>query len=117
MSQVDDFFLKQEEPVKSCLLALKTVIREIDPAIELTLRYGMPFFILKGKRFCYLWIHKKHQQPYIGFVDGNQLSNPELLQEDRTRMKILLIAPEQDIPVELVEILVREAIKIALKQP
>ena len=59
MSQIDDFFLKQEEPVKSCLLALKTVIREIDPAIELTLRYGMPFFILNGKRFCYLWIHKK----------------------------------------------------------
>ncbi|MES2554741.1 MAG: DUF1801 domain-containing protein [Bacteroidota bacterium] len=115
MTQVDDFFLKQEEPVKSCLLALKTVIRDIDPEIELTLRYGMPFFILKGKRFCYLWVHKKHRQPYIGFVDGNQMNHPELLQEDRTRMKILLIDPEKDIRVELVELLVKEAINIALK--
>lgn len=117
MTQVDDFFLKQEEPVKSCLLALKTVIRQQDLEIELSLRYGMPFFILKGKRFCYLWVHKKHRQPYIGFVDGNRMSHPELLQEDRTRMKILLIDPEKDIPVELVEALVQEAIKIALKQP
>lgn len=115
MSQVDDFFLNQEEPVKSCLLALKTVIREIDPEIELSLRYGMPFFILKGKRFCYLWTHKKHQQPYIGFVDGNQMNHPQLLQENRTRMKILLIDPEKDIPVELVRKLVLEAISIALK--
>ncbi|MDH4474314.1 MAG: DUF1801 domain-containing protein [Fluviicola sp.] len=117
MSQVDDFFLKQEEPVKSCLLALKTVIRQIDPEIELSLRYGMPFFTLKGKRFCYLWIHKKHQQPYIGFVDGNQMNHAQLLQEDRTRMKILLIDAEKDIPLELVKKLVLEAISIALKQP
>lgn len=116
MSQVDDFFLKQEEPLKSCFIALKTIIREIDPAIELTLRYGMPFFILKGKRFCYLWTHKKHQQPYIGFVDGNQVNHPQLLQEDRTRMKILLIDTEKDIPVEMVKKLVTEAMKIASKQ-
>ena len=116
MTQVDDFFLKQDEPVKACLLALKTVIKAIDPEIELSLRYGMPFFILNGKRFCYLWTHKKYGQPYIGFVDGNQLNHPELLQEDRTRMKILLIDPEKDIKVQLVELLVREAIKIALKQ-
>jgi hypothetical protein len=116
MSQVDNFFLQQEEPIKSCLIALKTIILEIDPAIELTLRYGMPFFILKGKRFCYLWTHKKYQQPYIGFVDGNQMNHPQLLQEDRTRMKILLIDPEKDIPVEMVKKLVTEAIKIALKQ-
>ncbi|ASS48916.1 MAG: hypothetical protein A3D31_05730 [Candidatus Fluviicola riflensis] len=112
MTQVDDFFLKQQEPVKSCLLALKSVIQNIDPEIELSLRYGMPFFILKGKRFCYLWIHKKYRQPYIGFVDGNQMNHPELLQEDRTRMKILLIDPEKDIPVELVELLVEEAMKL-----
>lgn len=117
MSQVDDFFLKQDEPIKSCLLALKTIIREQNPEIELSLRYGMPFFILNGKRFCYLWVHKKRQQPYIGFVDGNQMSSTELLQEDRTRMKILLVDPEKDIPVELVATLVSEALKIALKQP
>lgn len=40
--------------------------------------------------------------PYIGIVVGSRLDHPDLLLESRNRMKILLIDPMQDIPVEKV---------------
>lgn len=72
--------------------------------------------------FCYLWVHKKYKQPYIGFVEGKHLDNPELLAEKRSRMKIILFDPNQDLPIEKIESLLKEALdlyksgKIALKK-
>ncbi len=48
--------------------------------------------------FCYLWTHKKYKQPYIGIVEGKHIHDPDLLQEKRARMKILLLDPGKDIP-------------------
>ncbi len=49
--------------------------------------------------FCYLWINKKLKQPYIGFVDGLHIQHPNLIQENRARMKILPINPNEDVDV------------------
>ena len=53
--------------------------------------------------FCYLWMHKKHQQPYIGIVEGKSIHHPDLILENRARMKILLIDPAQNIPVKKID--------------
>ncbi len=60
--------------------------------------------------FCYVWTHKKYRQPYIGFVEGNHLKHPELIQEKRARMKILLIDPEKNIPIQKINRILKEAI-------
>lgn len=59
--------------------------------------------------FCYLWIHKKHKLPYIGFAEGRQLKHPDLLMEKRARMKILLIHPEKNIPIKTIDLLLKQA--------
>lgn len=105
-----DFYLKQEEPVKSTFLALRDVILSENPGITHELKYGMPFFCYKGKMFCYLWTHKKNKQPYVGFVEGKLFDEPFMLQEKRSRMKIFLIDPNEDLPIYQIELLLQKAL-------
>ena len=96
---IDQYYLQKDEPVKSCLQFLRGHILALDPHVTEDWKYGMPFFCYNGKMMCYLWVHKKYHQPYIGIVEGKQLDHPDLLQEDRARMKILLVDPTIDIPM------------------
>jgi uncharacterized protein YdhG (YjbR/CyaY superfamily) len=80
---IDQYFLDKDEPIKSCLQFLREHILKQDPLITEAWKYGMPFFCYRGKMICYLWVHKKHHQPYLGIVEGKQINHPDLLQEDR----------------------------------
>ena len=105
---IDNYFTEKEEPVKSCLQALRTMILSFDTNITETWKYGMPIYCYKEKMFCYLWTHKKFKQPYIGFVEGNKIDHPLLIQEKRARMKILLLDPDKDIPIKTIRGILRE---------
>jgi hypothetical protein len=109
---IDHFYLAQEESIKSSLMALRSIVLSLDPEVTTVWRYGMPFFCYKGKRFCYLWVHKKLKQPYIGVVDGNKIDHPDLLTENRSRMKILLIDPGADLPVKKITDILHTAIRL-----
>jgi hypothetical protein len=112
MQNLTNFYLNQNEPIKGCLLALRTIILNQDNDVSNEMKYGMPFFCYKGKMFCYLWIHKKYKQPYIGFVEGNRLHHSELIIENRSRMKILLLDANQDLPVQKIESILQEALNL-----
>ena len=112
MKQLDDFYLNQEEPIKGTLLALKEIILKQDKDITNVLKYGMPFFCYKGKMFCYLWIHKKLKQPYIGIVEGKYFEESFLIQEDRSRMKIMLFDADEDLPFERIEKVLQQALNL-----
>lgn len=99
LNPLDYYFEQKDEPLKSCLVYLRSLLNSYAEITE-HWKYGMPFYYYKGKMFCYLWIHKKINQPYIGLVDGNKIDHEDLLQESRTRMKILLINHFDDIPEE-----------------
>ncbi len=111
LKPVDNYFLEQEEPAKSCLLALRKIILGFNTNISETWKYGMPVYCYNGKMFCYLWQHKKYKQPYIGIVEGGAINHPLLIQEKRARMKIMLIDPEKDIPVKAIESVFKMAMK------
>jgi len=108
--KLNSFYLQKEEPIKGCLLSLREIILAQDPEITNVLKYGMPFFCYKGKMFCYLWMHKTLQQPYIGIVEGNHFDNPELIMEKRSRMKIMVLDPEKDLPIESINLILQKAI-------
>jgi hypothetical protein len=112
MNALNNFYIKQPEPAKSTFLALKDIILKQDPNITNELKYGMPFFCYQGKMFCYLWFHKKHQLPYIGFVEGNLFNETFLLKENRSRMKIMLIDPTKDLPLANLQLLLIKAIQL-----
>ena len=112
MKALDNFYEQQDEPNRGCLLALRSIILKQDENVTATLRYGMPCFCYKGKMFVFLWVHKKLQQPYILFVEGHRFNAPFLLQEKRSRMKIMLFDAEKNIPVKKVEGILKKALDL-----
>lgn len=109
MSDLQDlFFLKQPEPQKGCMLALRDIILSVDKNISASWKYGMPFFLFHGKMLCYLWIDKKSKRPYVGFVNGRMLQDPELVEGKRARMKIFPVDAERDLPIKKLKKLLRK---------
>lgn len=109
---IDRYFLEKEEPEKSCLLALRTFIPSLDEGITEEWKYRLPFFYYRGKMFCYLWTHKKFKQPYIGIVKGKEIDHPLLLLEKRAKMKILLVDPGMDLPLDVIREVLGKALAL-----
>ena len=109
--ELDNFYLHQEEPNRSCFLALRDIILAYHPEITPDFKYGLPFFMFKGKMFCYLWKDKKTNQPYISIAAGNKIEHPALFQGDRKRFKLLFINATEDIPIKVIE----EVFDLAIK--
>lgn len=72
----------------------------------------MPFFDYKGKMFCYLWTLKDAGTPYLGLVNGNRLDHPDLLQQGRKRMKVLLLDPAADLPLQKINHILKAAMDV-----
>ena len=115
MIETDNYYEQKDEPVKSCLLALRDMILSQDKHISAAWKYGMPFFCYKGKMFCYLWVHKKYKQPYLGIVEGKYFNQPFLLQEKRSRMKIMLLDANEDLPIEAINTVLQQALDLYQK--
>ncbi len=109
---LDSYYLKQHEPNRGCLLALRKIILQQEEHVIETKKYGMPCFCYKKKAFCYLWTDKKTGEPYILFVEGRQLDHPALEKGDRTRMKILRVNPTEDLKVVLIEEVLSSALRL-----
>jgi hypothetical protein len=110
MREIDLYYLQKEDPVKSCLLFLRQHILDFDKGITEAWKYRMPFFCYKGKMLCYLWTHKKNGLPYIGIVEGGKIDHPNLIREDRARMKVLLIDPNTDLPIDTINTILKTAL-------
>ncbi|MCO6501321.1 MAG: DUF1801 domain-containing protein [Vicingus serpentipes] len=111
MSSNNNFYLNQQEPNQSCLLALRQIILAQDELITETTKYGMPCFCYKNKMFCYLWTDKKSNDPYILMVEGKHLHHPRLETGSRARMKIFRVNPNEDIPKDI-ELILNEALDL-----
>ncbi len=110
LSPLENYFARQTEPLKSCLGFLRGYILHFDERITEAWRYGMPFYLFNGKRFCYLWINKSGNIPYIGFTDGYKMTHPALVSEKRARMKIWLADSSGDIDTETLDALLKQAV-------
>ncbi len=103
LRDIDNYFLQQPEPARSCLEFLRAYLLAADTHLAEAWKYRMPFYCYNGKMCCYLWVQKKTGIPYLGIVEGEKIHHPDLITENRARMKILLIDPTQDIPVEKIK--------------
>ena len=112
MEKLENYYLNKTEPNQSCLLALRSIILNQDKDITETQKWGMPCFCYKKKMFCYLWIDKKTNEPYILMVEGKHLNYPELEEGDRKRMKVLRVDPNQDLPIKTIETILQKALEL-----
>ena len=115
IENLHNFYLAREEPNKSCLLALRSIILKQDTNIIETQKYGMPCFCYGKKMFCYLWTDKKTNEPYILMVEGKYLDHPELEEGDRSRMKIFRVNPNKDLPIKTIESTLQKALDLYRK--
>lgn len=112
ISELDNFYFENEEPVRSCLLVLRDIIMEQDERITTALKYGVPCFTFMQKNLCYLLVEKKSGNPYMLFAEGKSLEYPELEWKDRKRMKSLAIDPVSDLPVRLIKQILQTSLEL-----
>jgi len=60
--------------------------------------------------FCCLWIDKKTNFPYLGIVEGKNIDHPALIQDDRSRMKIIKFDPNEDLPLAIIHTILDAAL-------
>jgi len=113
--KLHNYYLTKEEPNKSCLLALRSIILKKDSNLIETQKYGMPCFCYDKKMFCYLWTDKKTGNPYILFVEGKYLAHPKLEKGDRSRMKIFRVNPNKNLPIRSIESILQKALDLYRK--
>ncbi len=112
LRDADTYYETRTEPVRSCMLALRSIILAADTLVTETTKYGMPCFCYGKKAFCYLWTDKKTGEPYMLMTEGQLLHHPLLEAGDRARMKIFRVRPDEDIPVATVRELVSSALDL-----
>lgn len=115
IQELHRYYLQKEEPARSCLLALRSIILAQDAHVTETQKYGMPCFCYKGKMFCYLWTDKKTDEPYILMVEGQYLDHPALEAGKRSRMKIFRVNPTKDLPVKTITKILKMALDLYRK--
>lgn len=112
MKTTDNYYLEQDEPNRSCLLALREFVLKYDPGISEALKWGIPSFSLDKKMCLFFNIDKKTKQPYLLFSNGNEMEHPLLEQGTRLRMKTLVIDPNMDLPIKVLNDLMCQAVTI-----
>lgn len=117
MEELHHYYLNKEEPNRSCLLALRNIILEQDMNIKETRKWGMPCFCYKKKMFCFLWTDKKTDEPYMLMVEGKHLVHPALEEGNRSRMKILRVNPNEDLPTSTIKDILQTALDVYRAKP
>lgn len=112
LHEIENFYLNLSEPNRSCMLSLRDFITPLHKDISQEWKYRLPFFYLRGRMFCYLWMDKKTSYPYIGFTDGEKMNHPCLVQGERKKMKILSINPYKDLPIIVLNEVFEEALHL-----
>ncbi|MFK8038423.1 MAG: DUF1801 domain-containing protein [Crocinitomicaceae bacterium] len=112
LTELETFFRLKPEPQQSCLYFLRSKLTSFDPNIRETYKWKLPFYTYKGKMFCYLWMDKKNDYPYVCFTKGGEMHHPELIQGDRKKMKAFYINPYEDIDIETLDELLSYAVSL-----
>lgn len=112
LSDLDRFYLNLDEPNRSCMLAMRSMIIAQSQQITETVKYGMPCFCYRQKVFCYLWIDKKTHEPYLLMVEGKHLDHPQLEAGTRSRMKIFRVDPHKDLPLITIDHILQQALAL-----
>ena len=64
MNPAEDYILKQQEPFKSILLQLQTIIEAVVPDVEMRYKWRIPVFYSNGISICYL----NQSKDYVDFA-------------------------------------------------
>lgn len=107
-NNVNEYVAAMPENQKPIAEALRNLIRETAPELEECLKWGMPNYS-NAKNILYLASQKNHVN--FGFHDASFLNDPHnLLEGTGAKMRHVKIRKQDDIPLEGLRDLIRQAI-------
>lgn len=112
LKETDNYYNSKDEPVRSCLLAIRDIVLSVDEQVTENWKWHMPVFLYRKKMLCYLRLDKSTGEPYLGIVKGDMIEHPLLIRGNRKKMKTLHLVSSEDLPVKLIWEILREAIKL-----
>ena len=108
--ELENYYLKQPEPIQSCLLALKSIILSVDKEISHRRLYQIPVFYYKERRLAFLWVNRKRL--LFGIItDKRILKFPEGVR-GKDQYESMEIDPASDIPIDKITGRILEQIKL-----
>jgi hypothetical protein len=108
--ELENYYLKQPEPMQGCLLALKSIILSIDKRITHRRAYQIPVFYYEEKRLAFLWVHRK--KLLFGIITDKSLLEPEEGVRRRNKYETIEVDPSEDIPAEEIVKKLRRQMKV-----
>ena len=101
MSQeLENYYLRQPEPIQGCLLALRKIILGVDERITPERKYQIPFFYYKGKKLCFLWVNRK--KLLLGFIVDKTIYPVVAGFKRKDDFETMQIDPNADLPVKII---------------
>ena len=111
MSQeLENYYLRQPEPIQGCLLALRKIILSVDDRITQERKYQIPFFYYRGKKLCYLWVNRK--KLLLGFIVDKTIYPVVAGIKRKDDFETIQIDPNADIPVKIIQENLLQRIKL-----
>lgn len=109
MNPAETYILQQDEPYRSILLQLQTLIEQTVPQAELLFKYRIPFYYLGGKPFCYL--NQARDYVDVGFWHSAYLTRhvDKMEQKGRKIMRSLRYRKSEEIDVKVLSEVLIEA--------
>jgi hypothetical protein len=110
MNPAAQYILNQQEPFRTILLQLQSLIQQAVPGCTLKYKYRLPFYYLMEKPFCYLNCSKGYVD--LGFMRGAWLTehSDALITKDRKVVKSLRYRRVEDIDVEILLAVLQQAV-------
>lgn len=111
MKLVEDYILKQPENFRMILFHLILIIEKEITQVTLEFKYGIPYYYLNKKPFCYLAPNHKKKYVDLGFAKGFQLNSNlyYLVSENRNTVKSLRYYSLEEINYEILIEVLKEA--------
>jgi len=111
MPAVDEFILEYDGPQREIMLLLHEWLT-VDMGLRTKISYGIPFYYSKSW-ICYM-NPTKNGTIEFAFPRGNELTNAQGILDSRGRKQVMGVEFTQvsDIPFELLEEVLREAIEL-----
>lgn len=110
---IDGFFARQPPHLRAILEALREMIDEAAPEADSSLKWGMPFFSIRGAMMCALGGHKSHVNLILSGPPG-AFADPDgrLAGEGKTGRHLKAVSLDE-LPREAVRGWLRTAAKLA----
>ena len=100
MSPLENYFEALPEDYREVMLVVRDFLRGGPYHFEERYRWSTPTYYADGRYVCYLYYKAKEGRAYVGFGRAAGVEHPLLLAEGRKQIRILVLDPRTDVPLE-----------------